>query len=66
MRSDGGEPFYRVLWRLKPELKSRSGLVLAPDAVPRSAPPSKPPRILERPLTHEAIGRIVEAFDRPE
>ncbi|HSO39003.1 MAG TPA: hypothetical protein VLT33_41020 [Labilithrix sp.] len=64
MRGDGGEPFYRVLWRLKPELKSRTVLVLAPEAVPPSAPQSNPPRILERPLTRDAIGRIVEAFAR--
>jgi methylmalonyl-CoA mutase cobalamin-binding subunit len=64
MRGDGGEPFYRVLWRLKPELKSRTVLVLAPEAVPPSAPQSNPPRILERPLTRDAIGRTVEAFAR--
>ncbi len=64
MRGDGGEPFYRVLWRLKPELKSRTVLVLASEAVPPSAPQSNPPRILERPLTRDAIGRMVEAFAR--
>jgi CheY-like chemotaxis protein len=64
MRGDGGEPFYRVLWRLKPELKSRCVLVLAPDAVPPSAPRSTPSRIVERPLTREAIGRVVESFAR--
>jgi CheY-like chemotaxis protein len=64
MRGDGGEPFYRVLWRLKPELKSRCVLVLAPDAVPPSGPRSTPSRIVERPLTREAIGRVVESFSR--
>jgi hypothetical protein len=62
MRGDGGEPFYRVLWRLKPELKSRCVLVMAAEAVPASAPQSKLPRVLERPVTRDAIGRIVEAF----
>ena len=65
MRGDGGEPFYRVLWRLKPELKSRCVLAMASDAVPASAPQSKPSRIVERPLTRDAIGRVVETFGRP-
>jgi hypothetical protein len=65
MRGDGGEPFYRVLWRLKPELKTRCVLVTPPDAAPASAPRSHPPRIVERPLTQQAIARIVEAFARP-
>jgi len=64
MRGDGGEPFYRVLWRMKPELKSRCVLVLAPGAVPASSPQSNLPRILERPLTREAIARTVDAFAR--
>jgi CheY-like chemotaxis protein len=64
MRGDGGEPFYRVLWRLKPELKSRCVLVTPPDALPPSAPRSHPPRIVERPLSRDAIGRIVKAFAR--
>ena len=62
MRGDGGEPFYRVLWRLKPELKSRCVLLVAPDAVPPSAPRSTPSRLVERPLTREAIARVVESF----
>jgi CheY-like chemotaxis protein len=65
MRGDGGEPFYRVLWRLSPELKGRSVLVMASDAVPPSAVnSSKALRILERPLTQDALGRVVEAFGR--
>lgn len=68
MRGDGGEPFYRVLWRLKPEVKGRCVLVVAPDAVAASAaassPQSGPPRILQRPLTREAIARVVDAFAR--
>jgi CheY-like chemotaxis protein len=62
MRSDGGEPFYRVLWRMKPELKSRCVLVVAPDLVPPSAPPSTLPRVVERPLTRDAIARVAAAF----
>jgi hypothetical protein len=62
MRGDGGEQFYRVLWRLKPELKGRCVLVMASEAVPPSAPQSTRPRILERPVTREAIARIVSAF----
>jgi PleD family two-component response regulator len=62
MRGDGGEPFYRVLWRLKPELKTRCVLVTPPDAAPPSAPRSHPPRIVERPLTQDAIARLVAAF----
>ena len=65
MRGDGGEPFYRVLWRLRPELKTRCVLLTPPDASPPSAPRSHPPRIVERPLTRSAITRIVEAFARP-
>lgn len=66
MRSDGGEPFYRVLWRLKPELKSRCVLATAAElASPRApAPSSGPRRVVERPLTPDAIGRIVQAFAR--
>lgn len=62
MRGDGGEPFYRVLWRLKPELKTRCVLVTPPDAMPASVPRSHPPRLVERPLTQDAIRRIVDAF----
>lgn len=62
MRGDGGEPFYRVLWRLRPELKQACVLVTPPEAVPPSVPRTHPPRMAERPLTREAIGRIVGAF----
>ncbi|MBX3193325.1 MAG: hypothetical protein KF819_40460 [Labilithrix sp.] len=61
MRGDGGEPLYRVLWRLEPALKSRCVLVTPPDALPPSAPRA---RIVERPLTREAIGGVVRAFAR--
>jgi hypothetical protein len=62
MRADGGEPFYRVLWRLKPELKSRSVLVTPDDLAPPSVRKSQPPRVVERPLTRDAIGKLVQAF----
>jgi CheY-like chemotaxis protein len=58
MRSDGGEPFYRVLWRLKPELKGRSVLIVAPEA----APPSRSPHVLERPVTREALERLIQSL----
>ncbi|MBX3232198.1 MAG: hypothetical protein KIT84_19215 [Labilithrix sp.] len=61
MRGEG-EPFYRVLWRLQPALKSRTVLIVGPDAMPPSAPPSRRPRILERPVSRDAVGRIVTAF----
>jgi len=57
MRGDGGEPFYRVLWRLKPELKSRCVLVTSTEV---AAPSSR--HIVTRPLTRDAVGRIVQAF----
>ena len=57
MRGDGGEPFYRVLWRLKPELKSRCVLVTSAEV---AAPSSR--QIATRPLTREAVGQLVEAF----
>jgi response regulator RpfG family c-di-GMP phosphodiesterase len=58
MRGDGGEPFYRMLWRLKPELKTRTILVVPHD----SAPPSV--RVVERPLTRDALARAIDAFVR--
>ena len=64
MRSDGGEAFYRVLWRLQPALKSRCVLIVDPQQVPPSAPPSARPRLVERPITREAIHRAVEAFGK--
>ncbi len=48
MRGDGGEPFYRVLWRLKPELKGRCVLITPADVAPPSAPRTSPPRVVER------------------
>jgi hypothetical protein len=57
LRGDGGEPFYRVLWRLKPELKGRCVLVTAADAAPSSSR-----HVVARPLTRDAVGRIVRAF----
>ncbi len=63
MRGEGGEPLYRVLWRLKPDLKARCVLVVAPDAAPPSSR-SKPSRIVERPLTREAVATVVETFAR--
>lgn len=62
MRSDGGEPFYRLLWRLKPELKGRTVLIIPPNAMPPSAPVSKKPRVLERPVTRDAVARVAAAF----
>jgi hypothetical protein len=64
MRSDGGEPFYRVLWRLKPELKRGTVLITAAGAVPSSTLRTSPPRVLARPLTRDALRRIVGAFER--
>ena len=64
MRGDGGEPLYRVLWRLKPELKSRSVLVTPARLLPPSTARNSPPRIVERPLTRDVIGRLVEEFAR--
>jgi hypothetical protein len=65
MRGDGGEPFYRVLWRLKPELKRRTVLITPADLAPLSAPQSTLPRVVERPLTRDAIARITTAFAQP-
>ncbi|MBN9160057.1 MAG: hypothetical protein BGO98_48020 [Myxococcales bacterium 68-20] len=64
LRADGGEPFYRVLWRLSPGLKRRTVLVTPPDAVPASAPRSSPARFVERPLRRETIARVIEDFTR--
>lgn len=62
MRGDGGEAFYRVLWRLAPKLKSRTVILAAADAMPSSLPPSTRPRLLERPLRVETIARVIDAF----
>lgn len=62
MRSDGAEPFYRVLWRLKPELKGRTVLVADPGMAPASAPKSRRPLVLERPVTRHAIVQVVAAL----
>jgi CheY-like chemotaxis protein len=61
MRGDGGEPFYRILWRLQPELKARTLLVAAADAVPPSVPSSRASRVVSRPLDRAAVARAVEA-----
>lgn len=62
MRSDGGEPFYRVLWRLKPELKACSVLIAPADLAPVSASPSRRPTVLERPMTRDALARVLDAL----
>lgn len=62
LRSDGGEPFYRSLWRMKPELKACTVLVTAPDTAPPSARDTKLPRILERPVSRARLAAIVAAF----
>jgi response regulator RpfG family c-di-GMP phosphodiesterase len=62
MRGDGGEPFYRVLWRLAPALKTRTVIITASEALPLSSPPSTRPRILERPLRADAIQRVIDAY----
>lgn len=62
MRSDGGEPLYRLLWRLEPKTKTRTVLLTTPDAVPASAPASTRPRIVERPLQLAAIQRVIDAY----
>jgi hypothetical protein len=64
MRSDGGEPFYRTLWRMKPELKPRTVLIVAADAAPPSARDTKLPRILERPASRARIAEIIAAYRR--
>lgn len=62
MRSDGGEPLYRLLWRLEPKTKTRTVLLVAPDAIPSSAPASTRPRLIERPLRVDAIQRVIDAY----
>ena len=64
LRGDGGEPFYRVLWRLSPALKSRTVLVTPSAAVPASVPRSSPARFVERPLRRETIARVIEDFTK--
>ena len=56
--------FYRVLWRLKPELKARCVLIAPRDLAPASSsgPQSNPPRVLERPVTRDAVARVLTAF----
>jgi response regulator RpfG family c-di-GMP phosphodiesterase len=61
MVGDGGEPFYRVLWRLDADLKRRSVLIVAPEAIPTSAPRSSPPRTLERPVLRDGLIRLIDA-----
>ena len=61
MRSDGAEPFYRVLWRLKPELKGRTVLVLDPEMAPASTPKSRHPLVLERPVARHALMQVIAA-----
>jgi len=61
MRGDGGEPFYRVLWRLAPALKRRSVLVTSAAAgAPSSSGRSR--HVVERPLTRDVVARIARAF----
>jgi hypothetical protein len=68
MRADGGEPIYRVLWRLRPELKARCALIASDtDAVPPSTNvstnrTSHMPRIVVRPVSSRSISILVKAF----
>ncbi len=64
MRGDGGEPFYRVLWRLEPELKSRSVLITPANLAPKPAAANLSSRVLERPVTRAALAKVVETFAR--
>jgi DNA-binding response OmpR family regulator len=61
MRSDGGEPLYRVLWRLRPDLKSRCVLAVEAAEVPSSIPRSSSPLMVERPLTRDTIQALARA-----
>ena len=61
MRAADDEPFYRVLWRLHPELKSRTVLVTDADL---SGPVSNSSRIVNRPLDRAAITRLSEQLLR--
>jgi CheY-like chemotaxis protein len=60
LRGDGGEPLYRTLWRMKPELKARTVLVAPADAMPAS----HPRRVVQRPLTREVLAAIRAASIR--
>lgn len=64
MRGDGGEAFYRMVWRVAPRLKACCVLVIAEDAPPVSASRSAFPRIVRRPLTSEKIAAVARAFTR--
>lgn len=61
MRSDGGEPLYRVLWRLDGELKPRSVLIAAAETIQACGPQRRSARVIERPVTRDAIRRAIEA-----
>lgn len=57
MRSEGNEPFYRVLWRLQPELKSSTVIVVEEGA---AGPLSASGRIVERPLDRATMQRLAK------
>ncbi len=61
MRSSGGEPFFRLLWRLAPQLVGRTILVASPGAIPPSARSASRPRVVERPLSADALRRAIAA-----
>ena len=57
MRSEGSEPFYRVLWRLQPELKASTILVVEGGT---AGPLSASGRVVERPLDRATMLRLAE------
>lgn len=58
MRSDGGEPFYRVIWRMLPALKAQTVLLTSLDNAPASA------RIVQRPLSRALLDGVVSRASR--
>jgi hypothetical protein len=63
-RADSGEPLYRLVWRMNPELKARTILLAAAESIPPSKPGSAPPRVVQRPLDKKTIETIVQRFTR--
>ncbi len=62
LRTRGGTPFYRLLWKAHPELKTRFIFIASVDGAPSSTSSGRPAPVVERPLTKAVLAELLTRF----
>lgn len=63
MRIAGDKPLYRLIWNTRPELKSRTALIVDPHRMPASARGESTRGVITRPITADGVKALLAAYE---